>query len=205
LQLLRSDEAGTRALGEEGARMLGIVHREAERLSGLVSEFLTYARPADPVLEPVHLRAVVDETIAAARQGAGDVDMVVEGPDIVALCDAGQIRQVLWNLVGNAAQALRPPEDSGSGPHASATHGGKVRVLLQHESGWATVHVDDDGPGVPEDIRARIFEPFFTTRPDGTGLGLAASHQMVTRFGGSLAVHASPLGGARFTIRLKPA
>jgi BirA family biotin operon repressor/biotin-[acetyl-CoA-carboxylase] ligase len=62
--------------------------------------------------------------------------------------------------------------------------------------------VDDDGPGVPEELRQRIFEPFFTTRPDGNGLGLATCHQLVQRNGGVIGATRSPLGGARFTIRL---
>ena len=79
---------------------------------------------------------------------------------------------------------------------------GRILVHIGVDHGEASLTVDDDGPGVPDDIRPRIFEPFFTTRPDGTGLGLATVHQTIVQGGGSIAVEKSPLGGARFVMKL---
>jgi two-component system sensor histidine kinase PilS (NtrC family) len=191
LQLLRSD----RALDGDGARMLDIVHREAERLSGLVSEFLTYARPSPPVVEATALRALAVETVSVMRTGiaeniALDVD---DGDEVVASCDASQVRQALWNLIGNAAQAIRQNDESKSG---------RVVVRVSAEGREAVLRVDDDGPGVPDEVLPRIFEPFFTTRPDGTGLGLATVQQTLAQQRGTIEVGKSPLGGARFTVRL---
>ena len=192
LQLLRTDR-GVGGPEDEDARMLGIVHREAERLSGLVTEFLTYARPTPPRLGDVDVARVVEETVQAARQDGEGIAIRRVGGDapVHARCDADQLRQILWNLVGNAVQAIR-----------GAGKGARIDVTVSSDGGGAMLLVDDDGPGVPEDIRPRIFEPFFTTRPEGTGLGLATVHQLVTQMGGWIAVHASPLGGARFVVRL---
>lgn len=202
LQLLRSD---ARALAqgvapaappetrEENERMLAIVQREAERLSALVTEFLTYARPAPPQLGEVPLLATVEETASTLKTGLDPVvELVVEGEEVVAQCDPGQLRQVLWNLVGNAAQAVTGHD----------RRPGQVVLRVGREGNEATITVDDNGPGVPADIRPRIFEPFFTTRPEGTGLGLATVHQVLAQQGGRIALGESPIGGARFTVRL---
>lgn len=191
LQLLSADAP---RLDEEGGRMLGIVQREAERLSHLVQEFLTYARPSPPRTIGVHSKVLLHELVQTARNGLKTVSVeVITDPDIdvVARCDPDQLRQVLWNLLLNADAVV-----------AFAGRGGRVQVSVGHATGEAVFDIDDDGPGVPEELRERVFEPFFTTRPDGNGLGLATCQQLVRQNGGSLVVGSSPLGGARFSVRL---
>lgn len=212
LQLLRADaQGGGRATGvgtakgvtnvassaaenaAENERMLAIVQREAERLSGLVSEFLTYARPAPPSLEPVPMLALAKETADALRAGLdAAIALTVDGVEATAICDSAQLKQVLWNLVGNAAQALQ----------ATDIPDKRVLVHVERDGDDVVLLVDDNGPGVPPDIRGRVFEPFFTTRPDGTGLGLATVYQVLAQQGGRIELSDSPLGGARFTVWL---
>lgn len=206
LQLLRSDaQAAARGIASdsspearaESERMLGIVQREAERLSGLVTAFLTYARPAPPVLEDVPVLAAARDTVATLQAGLGAgeervADIAVEGVEVSARCDAGQLRQVLWNLVGNAVQSVTGAERAP----------GRVLVRVGREGREVLITVEDNGPGVPQDIRPRIFEPFFTTRPEGTGLGLATVHQVLAQQGGTISLGDSSLGGASFTVRL---
>jgi two-component system, NtrC family, sensor histidine kinase PilS len=195
LQLLRRDNNGIHQDdGGDNQRMLGIVHREAERLSSLVSEFLTYARPSPPSVVETELLGLARETVAASRPGIEQgVVLDVTGEEAMVLCDPQQVRQALWNLIGNAVQAIRRNGEEGRG---------KVLVQVARHDGEAVLVVEDDGPGVPADIQPRIFEPFFTTRPDGTGLGLAAVHQMLAQQRGSIALEGGAQGGARFVIRL---
>jgi two-component system sensor histidine kinase PilS (NtrC family) len=189
LQLLGADRSAT--TGENG-KLLAIVQREAERLSGLVQAFLTYARPADPVPQVVNVRTLLEETAAAVRHGLQSSALHVQAlTERHVRVDPDQFRQVLWNVITNAdriglglARRLR------------------VELGVEVDGDDVVLFVDDDGPGVPEELRQRIFEPFFTTRPDGNGLGLATCHQLVQRNGGVLGATRSPLGGARFTIRL---
>ncbi len=226
LQLLRSDNKAAHSAGatsatangvgsDDGERMLGIVHREAERLSSLVTGFLTYARPSPPRVEPTPLLALAQETATAMRTGIDpSVELEVAGVESVALCDATQVRQALWNLIGNAAQAVHAGDSSGalssSSPDgasgaslAMTTPRGRVRVTVRSpDDRHVTLTVDDDGPGVPADIRGRIFEPFFTTRADGTGLGLATVHQTLAQMRGTISLEDSPFGGARFVVTL---
>jgi len=190
LQLLAADSP---APGSDNARLLSIVQREAERLSGLVQAFLTYARPAEPLRQRLAVRQLLDEAVAAARYGLRSSTIeFLPCPDLWVQADANQLRQVLWNVITNADAV-------------GASLGRQLRITVAAEVDGDAVAmvIDDDGPGIPEELRQRIFEPFFTTRPDGNGLGLATSHQLVTRNGGVMGVQRSPtLGGARFSIRL---
>ena len=104
--------------------------------------------------------------------------------------------QVLFNLLGNAQQAL-----------VSSGRGGQITVAGRHGRGRTggagfVVDVVDDGPGVPEAYIDRVFEPFFTTREDGTGYGLYLAAEILKEQSGRLSVRNNPEGGATFTIWL---
>ena len=138
------------------------------------------------------LRDVVE--LANAPTGAkGSIKVVYVGPEggVRAKCDGAQMRQVLWNLVRNAIQS--------SDKSAAVT----VRVLAdQHE---VTLSVDDQGPGVAGDAKARIFDSFYTTRSHGTGIGLAVVKRIIddhARFDASIDVVSQPSGGASFRVML---
>jgi PAS domain S-box-containing protein len=106
--------------------------------------------------------------------------------------DGMQLKQVLLNLVQNAIQAVK----------ASERTDGQVVITISREQDFVIYTIDDNGPGVPRDERQRIFTPFFTTKDSGTGLGLAIAHTIAALHGGSLSVDDSPLGGARFILRV---
>jgi len=80
--------------------------------------------------------------------------------------------------------------------------GGRVHLEARSDGREILFLVDDSGPGIAPDARDRLFEPFFTTKPTGSGLGLAIVHAIVSQHGGSIQVDSSPLGGARFAVRL---
>lgn len=105
-------------------------------------------------------------------------------------CSANQIKQVIMNLIVNAA-------------HAIPQHGNIWLRLGQHES-WVWLEVEDDGPGIPEDKLSRIFEPFFTTKPvgQGTGLGLSLSYSIIERHHGRIEVSSTEGKGSRFRVWL---
>jgi len=100
---------------------------------------------------------------------------------------------VLLNLFANATHAMRS--------HAG---GGRLHVRAAAQDGDIVIHVDDDGPGIPDDSLGRIFDPFFTTKAagEGTGLGLSLSIGIVEAHGGRMSAENLPQGGARFTLRL---
>lgn len=188
LELLRA----TAALDGEQRRLMEIVQREAARLDALVRDFLAFARPAPPRRTPTDLAALAADALAvfAHDPAAAGVRVGVALAPAWAHADPDQVRQVLWNLVTNAAHA------------AAHGGGGAVRVGSGSDVRGAWLLVEDDGPGVSEEDRHRLFLPFFTTKPGGTGLGLATVQRIVDAHGGTVEVDAAPSGGARFTVRL---
>jgi two-component system NtrC family sensor kinase len=175
------------------AEDLAVVEEEALRAKEIVDGLLDLSRPLPPPGgAPVDLRALADDVVARLRDARllDGASVAVEG-GARAPGHPEKLRQVLVNLVRNAAEAAGP--------------GGRVAIRVGEASGTAEVLVDDTGPGVAEAARARLFEPFFTTKPRGTGLGLAVSRAIARAHGGELAAADVPGGGARFALTLPAA
>jgi len=190
IELLRA----TASLGEEDRRLMDIVLREASRLDELVTAFLGFARPAPLRRARVDLAALAAETLEVFANDPSAASIRVDpalAPAAVE-CDADQVRQVLWNLLQNAAQAVTG---------APGRRGGRIRVACGHDGGGAWLEVEDDGPGIAPGDLGKIFLPFFTTKDEGTGLGLATVHRIVDAHGGTVTVD-SGAAGARFRVRL---
>ncbi|HOX45768.1 MAG TPA: ATP-binding protein [Myxococcota bacterium] len=177
-------------------KLMEIILRETGRLDGLLGEFLAFARPKEPRRVECELHALVQDslTMFARSELGGQLELVPELEDVHGLVDPDQIRQVLWNLLSNAAQAL-----GGEGR-------GRIRVRLWRtlEAGAARVHLEvrDSGPGIPPELQERVFEPFFSTREKGTGLGLAVVNQIVEAHGGQVELDCPREGGCRVEVRL---
>mgnify|MGYP000047136460 CR=1 FL=1 len=174
----------------EAGRLRQVVLREVDRINELVAQMLTLARPQAPQPATVRLRALVHDIarLVGEDRRLGHATLAVEVPeDLELTADAGQLRQVLWNLVRNAVQAA---------PRAA------VRIRAAPVDGGVELHVDDAGPGVPEEDRERVFDLFFSTRPYGVGVGLATCRQIVLAHGGRIWVEPSDLGGASFRVFL---
>ncbi len=178
-------------LGEEDRQLCDIIHREAARLNHLVSDMMDLARPRVPEPQAVDVAGLARDVVALAacleRSGAGDVGLRYRGPEtaVWAMCDPGQMRQVVWNLVRNAVQA------SGAG----AT----VTVEVDVQDGKVVLSVADQGPGIAPDVAERIFDAFFTTRNQGAGIGLAVVRRVIedhARFGATIRVVGSSGKGA---------
>ncbi|HET9597342.1 MAG TPA: ATP-binding protein [Anaeromyxobacteraceae bacterium] len=189
IELLRQAQT----LPPSDARLMDIVLREAARLEQLVAAFLAFSRPATPRRERVALERAIGETldVFAHDPAASRVRVTRALEPASAWCDPDQLRQVLWNLLSNAAQAA-----------ASGERAGEVRVACRAEGKAAAILVEDDGPGIPPQDVARIFTPFFTTKERGTGLGLAIVQRVVDAHGGGLTVEPLSDRGTRFTVRL---
>ena len=178
-------------VSDEDRRLMGIVVKEADRLNLLLGDFLGFAKPTPIKPDSVDLAALLDELIellVSSGQFAG-LEIEKDYPPIVMMkLDRQKIRQALWDLMLNAAHA--------------ATAQGKIRIKLDAER--AIISIEDSGPGVAEDVRAKIFEPFFTTKDRGTGLGLANVYANIEAHRGKVYVTNGHLGGARFVIELPP-
>ncbi len=179
--------------GLRDPRLMQIVTEEADRLDAIVREFLLFARPPARTAAPTDLPALIDDTAVLFRRDQGLPDEVQvrtrHAPDVpLAVVDARQIRQVLWNLLKNAAEAMTGPG------HID------VETMASPAGDAFTISVTDDGPGVS--APDAIFEPFYTTRAQGTGLGLAVVARIVRDHAGSVSVHNVAGRGASFVIVL---
>jgi len=174
---------------EATARDLSVIEDETLRAKLIVDGLLELARPREADPEPLDLRALCDEAVGRLRETGLLTGVAVEvSGQAAVLGHPYKLRQVVLNLVRNAAEA--------------AGAGGRVEVAVEPSPQGASVRVRDDGPGLPDDARARLFEPFFTTKAGGTGLGLAVSQGIVRAHGGDIEAGSPPGGGTTFTVRL---
>jgi signal transduction histidine kinase len=169
------------------------VMEEADRLKHIVTEFSAFARMPKPEFGRLDLNDLVRSALAL-YQGAAPIDVKLAEhlPRIDA--DKNQLNQVVLNLVENARDAIGQRGD------------GRISVMtrLGEASDRVMLIVEDNGPGIPVDLKDKVFAPYFTTKhgKGGTGLGLAIVHRIVSDHGGRIAVADAPGGGARFAIEL---
>jgi len=160
----------------------------------IVRKLMLFARERPPAQERITLARVVGEGVAFVESRAQKAGVEIRqdvSPDLPEiLADPNQLCQVLVNLAVNAIQAM--PE------------GGALTVEAYRDGAGVVLAVEDDGPGMPPQVAERIFEPFFTTKGvgEGTGLGLAVVHGIVSGHGGSIRVESHPGQGSRFEVRL---
>lgn len=170
-----------------------IIDQEIRRMEKCLQQFLDFARPPRPELRPTDLVLLLERTLALvagrARKQQVTVDFVPPPAPVVVEADEDQIQQLLVNLVLNALDAM--------------SEEGRIEVRVSRLQGDAVeLEVSDTGPGIPADLFARLFDPFVSTKETGIGLGLAVSHRIAARHGGSLSAVNLPGGGACFTLRL---
>ena len=176
---------------EERQRLTGIVLRESDRLNGIISDFLTYARPAPLERARVDVNALIEEVLLLLEHGAlpTDVKLVRTIPDALhADLDGSQLPQALWNLVLNAAQAM--------------PSGGELTVTASIDAGTLSIGVSDTGTGIPTSVLPHVFEPFFSTKSGGSGLGLALVDRVTRDHGGEVLMHSTPGLGTTVTLRI---
>jgi signal transduction histidine kinase len=180
---------------------LAVLEQEISRLERSIQTFLDFARPPRLEKRTFDLAEAAQQVIEllsarAARQGVR-IDYQGPGGPVLIQADAGQVRQVILNLLLNALDAvprggvIRLEIDS---PAASAEVDGR----------WLTLRVSDTGSGLPAELGRRIFEPFVSTKETGLGLGLSICQRIVEAHEGKIEAANRPEGGAVFTVRLPP-
>jgi signal transduction histidine kinase len=186
--------------GEE-AEFLNVIVEEVNRLNGVVTQFLDYARPLKQSFGTVDINEVVARTIRLIQNEVpGRIALVVELGDSPPAVegDPEQLKQVLINLVQNAIQAL----GTAPGTIRVRTRGPDRFADLRAGGEFVEIDVADDGPGIPPEQQPNIFVPFFTTKQKGTGLGLAICQRIVKNHGGSISVQSRVGDGSTFVVRL---
>jgi two-component system sensor histidine kinase PilS (NtrC family) len=174
---------------EDGRALMDIVTREVDRLDALITDLLDYTNPQPRALVAFDLANLARETVQVFVQDRSLEGILVACEGLSALeivADPGRIRQVLWNLLRNAAEAARS----------------RVVVRVGRRDAMALLEISDDGPGIEPEHLDRVFDPFFTTKSQGSGLGLATCHSIVREHGGNIHAENEPGGGCRFVVAL---
>ncbi|MCB9728499.1 MAG: HAMP domain-containing protein [Deltaproteobacteria bacterium] len=167
---------------------------EVARMSRIVTEFRDFARLPAPSPERVDVGELLRQVAGLHRDVDEAVTVRVEpGAAVAASVDADQVRQAMTNLVKNAVEAHQ-----GAGP----APGAEVVLSARVHDGELQLRCDDNGPGIPPEVRERLFTPYFTTKSQGTGLGLAIVHRIVSEHRGRVRVRGLPGGGTRFELAL---
>jgi len=206
IQMLKSELP----LDHHQQKLMEIILRESERLNALITDFLLFAQPPQTSKRSWEIRKVIEETI----------DLFIHSPsfhegirihrpstreNIQVMIDPDQMKQVFWNLLTNAAQAM--------------SNGGEIRVHLGKQNGiswktglsfpmqkkgkeWVKISITDSGNGISGQEKEKIFEPFFTTKENGTGLGLSIVHKIIENHNGVIQVDSELGKGSTFTIFL---
>ena len=194
-----SERLAARPLDDVTKRGIETILSESERAAKIVRNLLTFARKRHTTRSMVDLNQVVRETLAlrAYEQRVSNIT-TIEGlaaglPDVFA--DPHHLKQVLLNLIINAEQAMLSTH--GRGTLVTRTWYDAARELV-------VLELNDDGPGVPEDVQTKIFDPFFTTKAvgKGTGLGLTVAYAIMQDHGGQIRVQSEPGHGASFFVEL---
>jgi len=179
---------------EENLEYARIAIEELDRVEKSVSHLLRYAREQDVQMTDVDPNVVVEDALGLLSDRIESAGVTVRR-DLSATGslrgDPEKLRQVVLNLAGNALDAL----DGRSSPELSVATGND----LAGRELW--LRVQDNGPGVPEDVRSKIFSPFFTAKEGGTGLGLAITKNIVEAHGGSIEVERPAGGGTAMAVR----
>jgi two-component system sensor histidine kinase PilS (NtrC family) len=175
-------------------RLMRIILREADRLSSLVNNFLLYARPPAGIVEAIEIDKVLTDTVEllkkdAATNGRITITSKIQSAIWISI-DPVHLRQIFWNLLLNAAEAI-----DGDGVIDVEMYASKNRHVF--------ARITDDGCGMtPEELKS-IFDPFFTTKPAGTGLGLSIVHRIFEAYDAWLNVDSEAGKGTTITLQFK--
>ncbi len=193
-EMLSEKVRNTQPLASE---LAGYISSEVNRVNSLVGRFLDFARPSQLELRPQHISEIVDRAVDSVQSQFPNSKVRVErhyAEDLPEVLADGQLcEQVFVNLILNAYQALDGQE-------------GTLRLSIAPEfsNGEAGVgiSVEDNGPGIPADLREQIFNPFFTSKQDGVGLGLSIVAKIVDDHRGWIQLENHPAHGAHFRVFL---
>jgi signal transduction histidine kinase len=169
--------------------MDGILSR-IDALNAKIEDLLSYSRPRAPRFQRLEPSELVHELLGflSTDPALAGVETIADLEDDAVEADASLLRELLANVILNAAQALAGR--------------GRITIRGRTRGDDYRIQVIDDGPGMPKEVRSRVLEPFYSTRHSGTGLGLAIADQIAVAHGGRLKIASSPRRGTKVTLTL---
>ena len=178
----------------------GLALKEVDRICGLINDLLSFARPSKPNVAPENLNDVVDNIARILETQAKEKNVVILrefGDNLPKVwIDREQMKQVFMNLILNAIQAMKEGGSINISTRSVSRNG------TQPSGDFVQVEIRDTGVGIPEENLQHIFDPFFTSKDEGSGLGLAVSHQIVQEHGGFVTVESHVGKGTAFFVHV---
>ncbi|OJJ24738.1 hypothetical protein BI308_14990 [Roseofilum reptotaenium AO1-A] len=183
-----------------------------ERIREIVKSMRTFSRLDESAVKSVDIHEGIDSTLLIlhnrmkVKPDYPGIEVIKEYGELPKIeCYAGQLNQVVMNILSNAIDAIDESLCSKQG-HLQEPREGQIRIATQLlDSNWVAIRIQDNGMGIPERVKQRLFDPFFTTKPvgKGTGLGLSISYQIVVKnHGGKMDCHSIPGEGTEFIIHI---
>ncbi|TVR35978.1 MAG: two-component sensor histidine kinase [Balneolaceae bacterium] len=219
--LNKGDIEESLALSNDIGANLKKIHEHGSRANGIVQSMLMHSRGGSGKMEPTDLNALVKEYVNLSFHGmrAGketinvDIDLQLDENVGEVPLIAEDFSRVILNLCNNAFDAMRDKLTGDRGPMTgertnsndqapnSKRYSPKLTVRTISKNGKVSIEIEDNGPGIPDEIKDKIMQPFFTTKKgtQGTGLGLSITNDIIKAHGGNLELSSSP-GGTNFTI-----
>ncbi len=189
---LHEEDADVEFLREDFSTLMQFTVQGTDRMRTIVDRMRAFSHMSDEVHSEVDLNAAIDDTLAIVWNEVKYKAAIVKEYAVLPLlcCNEGEVKQVLVNLLVNAAQAIEGK--------------GTITLRTRDDGANAVIEVADTGSGIPADVQNRIFDPFFTTKPvgKGTGLGLWICATIVGKHGGTIAVQSEVRRGTTFSISL---
>lgn len=185
--------------GDDIKKYLNETIETTRKASELTKQLLTFSKGGAPVKQPASIAELIKDTVNFCLTGSNLKCIFRISEDLKTVeIDAGQISQVLNNIVINAKQAM--PK---GGLIEVYAHNVVIENDIRYQTGqYVKIIIKDHGPGISREYHSKIFDPFFTTKPNGSGLGLATSYSIIKKHDGYIEVESSEGAGASFLIYL---
>lgn len=169
----------------------GLVSAEVERINDIVTKLLNFSKPTTPIIENINAAKHISDILSLMNNEFLKKHIKLIEPEpystLKIKADPNQFKQVIWNLLVNAIQAM--------------PQGGDLKISIkQADARHVLIEVTDSGIGIPQNKIKNIFDPFYSTKDDGTGLGLAIVHQIIESHKGKIQVESAAGQGATFRI-----
>jgi PAS domain S-box-containing protein len=172
-------------------KSLEICSGEVERLDSIITHFLEAVRPREPDLHDLDLIAPLEESVeflGPELESAGvRVDIEIEASLPLVQGDRDQIKQVFFNIIKNARQAM--------------TDGGTIRIRAFGDDEFVYIQVGDTGEGIPQENLRKVFQPYFSTKQEGHGLGMMIVERIMRDHGGQIGIDSRPSVGTLVTLQ----
>lgn len=196
---------------EDLPKLLSSMTIGTNRIQQIVLSLRNFSRVDEPEMKPVDIHEGIDSTLLIlhnrlkAKPSCEEIQIIKEyGKLPLVECYAGQLNQVFMNIISNAIDALESHEKQQTFVEVEAINTITIYTYVKDEK-YISIHISDNGPGMPQEVQNHIFDPFFTTKPvgKGTGIGLSISHQIISeKHHGTIQCRSETGRGTEFYIEI---